>query len=97
MDLCRGTQSLTDFKNHTPEFLQQLKDSGEPVVLTIDGKAELVVQDAESYQKPLDIADEAKVLDGIRRGLEDVNAGRTQPLDEAFAEIRRYLDRPQVS
>ena len=71
-----------------------MKDTGEPVVLTINGKAELVVQDAASYQKLLDIADQAKVLEGIRRGLEDMRAGRTQPLDEAFADIRRDLKLP---
>jgi prevent-host-death family protein len=95
MNLSRDIHSLTDFKKHTPDFLKQLKDTGEPVVLTINGKAELVVQDATSYQRLLDLAEEAKVLDGIRRGLEDVAAGRTQPIAEAFADIRRDLDLPQ--
>ena len=67
MNLGRDIHSLTDFKKRTPEFLQQLKDTGEPVVLTINGKAELVVQDAASYQKLLDLAEEARVLEGIRR------------------------------
>ncbi len=95
MDLNRDIHSLTEFKKNTPEFLQQLKETGEPLVLTINGKAELVVQDAESYQKLLDLAEEAKVLAGIRQGLEDMRAGRTQPLAEAFADIRRDLDLPQ--
>lgn len=97
MNLDRDIHSLTDFKKNTPDYLKQLKDTGEPVVLTINGKAELVVQDAASYQKLLDIADQAKVLEGIRRGLEDMRAGRTQPLDEAFADIRRDLKLPQGS
>jgi putative addiction module CopG family antidote len=42
-------------------------------------------------------AEEARVLEGIRRGLEDVRAGRTQPLAEAFADIRRDLNRPHGS
>jgi putative addiction module CopG family antidote len=36
-------------------------------------------------------AEEARVLEGIRQGLDDVRAGRTQPMAEAFAEIRRVL------
>lgn len=39
-------------------------------------------------------AEKAQDLEGIRRGLEDVRAGRTQPLDEAFADIRRELNLP---
>ena len=97
MNINRDIHSLTDFKQHTPEFVQQLKETGQPLVLTINGKAELVVQDAASYQKLLDLAEEAKVLDGIRRGLEDVAAGRSQPIAEAFADIRRDLGLPQGS
>jgi len=95
MKISRDIQSLTEFKLHTPEFVQRLKQTGEPIVLTINGKAELVVQDAASYQKLLDIAEQAKLLEGIRRGLEDVQAGRTQPLEAALADIRRDLQLPE--
>jgi len=39
-------------------------------------------------------AEEARVLEGIRQGLDDMRAGRTQPLAEAFADIRRDLNLP---
>jgi len=48
-----------------------------------------------SYQKLPDLAEEARVLEGIRRGLGDVKAGCTQPLAEAFADIRCELSLPQ--
>ena len=82
LDISRDIQSLTDFKKNTSEFVNQLKQTGEPVVLTINGKAELVVQDAAAYQKLRQIAEEARVLEGIRRGIEDMNAGRAVSLDE---------------
>jgi prevent-host-death family protein len=97
LDISRDIQSLTDFKKNTPEFLQQLKKTGEPVVLTINGRAELVVQDAAAYQKLREVAEEARVIEQIRKGLEDVRAGRTQPLAEAFADIRRDLKLPGSS
>ena len=95
MNLSRDIHSLTDFKHRTPEFVQQLKETGAPIVLTINGKAALVVQDAESYQKLLDLAEEAKVLEGIRRGLEDMRQGRGRPADEVFVKIRRDLNIPR--
>jgi prevent-host-death family protein len=97
LDISRDIHSLTDFKKNTPEFLQQLKETGEPIVLTINGRAELVVQDAAAYQKLREVAEEALVLERIRQGLEDMRAGRTQPLAEAFADIRRDLELPQGS
>ena len=61
LDFSRDIQSLTDFKKNTSEFINQLKETGEPVVLTINGKAELVVQDAAAYQKLRQIAEEARL------------------------------------
>jgi hypothetical protein len=42
-------------------------------------------------------AEGARVLEGIRQGMEDMRAGRTQPLAEAFADIRRGLRLPHGS
>ena len=70
------------------EFINQLKETGDPVVLTINGKAELVVHDVAAYQKLRQFAEEARVLEGIRQGIEDMNAGRTISLDQ-FKEHAR--------
>jgi putative addiction module CopG family antidote len=42
-------------------------------------------------------AEEARVFEGIQQGLEDMRAGRSQPLAEAFADIRRDLNLPHGS
>ena len=94
MNLERDIQPLTDFKHHTPEFVQRLKATGEPIVLTINGKAALVVQDAASYQELLDLAERVRTEDAIRRGLEEMRAGLGRPADEVFADIRRDLSIP---
>ena len=51
LDINRDINSLSNFKRNTPEFLRHLKESGHPVVLTINGKAELVVQDPPRIKK----------------------------------------------
>jgi prevent-host-death family protein len=88
LDIHRDIDSLSNFKRKTAEFLRQMKETGHPVVLTINGKAELVVQDAAAYQRLRQIAEEARVLEGIRQGIEDMNAGRTISLDQ-FKEHAR--------
>ena len=57
MNLIQDIHPLTDSKSKTSEFLRPLKQTGNPVVLTINGKAELVVQDAASYQRLFDLAE----------------------------------------
>src|SRR5713101_507660 len=49
LDISKDIHSLTDFKRKTTELVAQLKTTGRPLVLTVNGKAELVVQDAASY------------------------------------------------
>ena len=88
LDIGKDIRSLSDFKRNTSEFLEQMRGSGHPLVLTINGKAELVVQDAVSYQKLLDRIDELEALEGIKRGLADVEAGRVTPLKEFENEFR---------
>ena len=43
--------SLTDFARNTKAHLKRLKRSGRPELLTVNGKAEVVVQNASAYQR----------------------------------------------
>jgi prevent-host-death family protein len=87
LDITKDIQSLTTFRRQSGDFMKQLKKSKRPVVLTVNGKAAAVVQDAEAYQRLLDIAASADEEEGIRQGLEDVKQGRTRPAREFFAEF----------
>ncbi len=92
LDLNRDIDSLSNFKRNTPEFLRQLKETGHPVVLTINGKAELVVQDTTSYQKLIELAERAQELEISKRAVTEMNAGLGRPAEEMLDEMRRLLD-----
>ena len=81
--------SLTDFQRHAKEHLERLKQTGRPEVLTVNGKAELVVQDAAAYQKLLDLLERAEALEGIRQGLESMHRGKGRPAAEVFQDLRK--------
>ena len=53
-------ESLTNFHRNSKTILKRLKRSGRPAVLTVNGKAELVVQDAASYQRLLGAVESAR-------------------------------------
>ncbi len=95
IDITTDIQSLTTFRRRSGDFMRQLKSSKRPVVLTVRGKAAAIVQDAEAYQRLLDIAARADVEEGIRQGLDDVEHGRTRPARVVFDEIRRTHDIPR--
>ncbi len=88
MDITKDIQPMTTFRNHSAEIMQHLKDTKRPVVLTVNGRAAAVVQDAEAYQRLLDLAAEASAAEGIRQGREDLRLGRSLPARQIFDEIR---------
>jgi len=98
MILSRDIRPLTDFKRNTAEFLRQLKETGDPVVLTINGKAELIVQDAASYQRLFDLAERLETIQAVNEGLDSVDRGDGKPMDAVFdaleKELRRAKSRP---
>ena len=89
LDITKDIQPFTTFRRKSSEFLRHLKKSKRPIILTLNGKAEAVVQDAEAYQRLLDIAARADVFEAIRQGLDEVANGRPRPAREVFDEIRR--------
>lgn len=94
LDINRDIDSLSNFKRNTPEFVRQLKESGHPVVLTVNGKAELVVQDTASYQKLVERAeraDRADEMESLRVAVEEMKAGKGRPIEEMFADMRQHL------
>jgi len=89
--------SLTDFQRNARKHLQRLKKSGLPEVLTVNGRAKVVVQDAKSYQEFLEAVERAQATEGIRHGLESMQRGEGRPAETALAEIRRKHKIPRDS
>jgi prevent-host-death family protein len=89
LDITKDIQSLTTFRRRSGDLMRQLKKSKRPMVLTVKGKAQAVVVDADAFQRLLDIAARADVHEAIRQGLDDASHGRTRPAREVFDEIRR--------
>jgi hypothetical protein len=52
--------SLTDFARNTKSHLQRLKRTGRPELLTVNGKAEVVVQNATAYQRLIESLEKLK-------------------------------------
>jgi hypothetical protein len=75
-------RSLTDFQRNTKTHLRRLKSSGRPEVLTVNGRAELIVQDAVAFEDMLD------AIRGIQRGLDEMKAGKGEPARVVLDRIR---------
>ena len=82
-------QSLTDFKRNTAKYLKKMKKTKGPVVLTVNGRAEIVVQDAKAYQDILERVERAETVNALRQGIDEFERGEGRPAREALEELRR--------
>jgi len=89
IDIAEDIDALTAFKRNTSKYIARLKKAGRPLVLTINGKAELVVQNAAAYQRLLEAAGRLDAIEGVRCGLADVEQGRTRSMRRMRAEKKR--------
>jgi prevent-host-death family protein len=89
--------SLTDFKRKTSKHVRRLKSSQAPLILTVNGRAKLVVLDARAYKRLMEHVDKLETLDAIRRGLQDAAAGRGRPAKEFMDEFRRKHKLPATA
>ena len=89
LNLEKSIDSLTNFKRQTADYLQRLHTTGDPLVLTVNGKAEVVVQDAAAYHRLVELAaraDREEAVAAIREGLADAESGRVKPARKALAK-----------
>jgi prevent-host-death family protein len=81
INLSQDIQSLSTFKRNTNELINQMKETGNPLILTVNGKAELVVQDAASYQKILDYIKQLETIIERKKELEPTKSNNKKALE----------------
>jgi prevent-host-death family protein len=85
----REVRSVTEFQRNLKDYVGRLKEKKSPLVLTVNGRAELIVQDADSYQELLDRLERAETVAAIRQGMEQFERGEGIPLEKAERQLRK--------
>jgi prevent-host-death family protein len=83
---------LTDFRRNASSYVEQVRETRSPLVLTVNGEAAVIVQDALSFQQLLDRLEsvekelQAMKLDTFQKavmaGIEQLEAGDYEEYDE---------------
>jgi hypothetical protein len=91
----RQIHPLTDFLRNHKAHVARLKETQAPEVLTVNGKAELVVQDAASYQLMIDRLHHMETLAAIQEGMASAERGELKPAAQVFDEMRAKYGLPR--
>lgn len=62
LSVAEDIRSVTDLKRHTRDILDHVHQTGRPMILTVNGRADSVIMDAAVYEKQLQAANLARLL-----------------------------------
>ena len=85
----REVRSITEFQRNVRQYVGRLKRKKIPLVLTVNGRAELVVQDAGSYQELLDRLERAETVGAIKQAMAQFDRGEGRSARQALEELRK--------
>jgi len=90
MKLSEAIKPISYVKSNAAEVVDRVCETGEPVIVTQNGRARVIIQDLVTYEKTQETL---AILELARQGDADIEAGRTQPIKQAFTELRKEIRR----
>ena len=84
MKFSTQVKPISYLKSHAAEIVKDVSESREPMLITQNGEAKLVVMDVRTYaqqEEPL------ALLKILAMGTRDIEQGRFRDADEVFAEL----------
>jgi prevent-host-death family protein len=84
INVVEDIKSVTDLKVHTRQLLQQVRRTGRPMVITVNGRPDVVMIDAAQYEQQKQLLNLAALL---AEGERDIREGRTRPAEEFLKEL----------
>lgn len=75
---------ISYLKSHTAEIVKTLSDSREPMLITQNGEAKLVVMDVKTYEEQMETFALLKILALGRR---EIERGEFESVEDVFEEL----------
>jgi len=85
MKLSRQIKPISYLKAHAAEIVRNLSAKDEPLIITQNGEAKVVVQGIESYEQTQETMALLKIL---ALGMRQVEEGKVQPAGDAIRQLR---------
>jgi len=88
MKLSTAVKPISHIKSHASEIISEISETGNPVVVTVNGEARVIIQDIKEYEKDRESMAMLKIL---AMGRKDVLEGRHKPTRQTFAELKKGI------
>jgi prevent-host-death family protein len=85
MKLSSRIKPISYLKAHAAEIVRTLNEYGEPLVITQNGEAKVIIQDIESYEQTQETMALLKIL---ALGTRQIGEGKVQPAKDVIKRLR---------
>ena len=79
---------FSDFSRKPEEYIKRLKATGKPEILTVNGKAEVIIQDARAYEDMVNLLD---TLEKTALAAREHEEGKGIAADDAFCTLSKRI------
>lgn len=86
----QDVRPLSEFRANAATFVQQVRGTKRPLILTLHGRSAAVLMDVAAYEA---LIEEVEVLRDVRRGEDEIGRGRGTAHRRARAEVLSRLRR----
>jgi len=84
MKLSSQIKPISYLKSHTAEIVKTLTESREPLIITQNGEAKLVVMDVKSFEEQEDTMALLKLL---AMGNQEIEEGKFREVEDVFSDL----------
>ena len=88
MKLSTAVKPISHIKSHASEIISEISATGNPVVVTVNGEARVIIQDIKEYEKDRESMAMLKIL---AMGRKDMLKGSHKPAPQAFSELKKKI------
>jgi prevent-host-death family protein len=85
MKLSNQIKPISYLKAHAAEIIRRLGEQREPLIITQNGEAKVVIQDIESYEQTQETMALLKIL---ALGMRQIEEGKVSPVDDVIRRLR---------
>lgn len=86
--------SLSEFQRNASQYVDEIGATHNPVAITVNGEARVIVQDARVYERMEEDLERMRLQVALLEGEADIAAGRTRDHESVFADLEAEFRLP---
>jgi len=89
MKLSTQVKPISYLKSHAAEIIKDITENRQPMLITQNGEAKLIVLDVKSYEEQQETLALLKIL---ALGNKEIEQGLFRPVEDVFAELDQDIE-----